>query len=550
MGVVYRGRDDSLDRDVALKVMSRGPRGRRTSARVPARGPRRRAPAAPEHRHHLRAGRARGRALHRHGAARGRGPAARDRGRHAPEPAGDAAHRAAAARRPGPCPRARHRPSRREAVQPLPAPRPAGQDHGLRRGPAGRRHHLQRAHRGHAELHVARAGAGGDRGRPQRPLLGGPHPLRAGHGREGLPGRFRRVPDVQDRPRGPGPPPDPARGEVGPAARGAHARVLQGRRTGAIRPRPRCPPTSPSRCRTWAGALDDTAARTRACSGRTSYTAPAAARPADRVPRPSRAKRVRDPAAGRARAALRPPPAAACRRAPPGCGRRSSAWRCWRRSPPGWSCSCLAPGGSRRPTPAPSLAPRGAAVSLVSGGTRPSPSAAPPSEAPPRPRPSPADGARVRPPRAVCSAPAPSAAADRRRAAAGSPRRRSSIARAISTSGAATRRRWPRPRPCCGREPGNREAKSLVEDTEADMAVVDAPQAGAGGAAAGATGRKPWPQVRAGLAVNEQRGRLLSLFKERPSRAGLTGLSTALAFAIGSAAPGRPGARSPRRIRP
>ena len=44
---------------------------------------------------------------------------------------------------------------------------------------------------GHAELHVAGAGLGRRDRRPQRPLLGGPHPLRARDRREGVPGGQR-----------------------------------------------------------------------------------------------------------------------------------------------------------------------------------------------------------------------------------------------------------------------------------------------------------------------------------------------------------------------
>ena len=66
---------------------------------------------------------------------------------------------------------------------------PAREDHGLRRRAARRAgdDHHRRGGR-HAELHVAGAGRGRRARRPQRPLLRGPHPLRARDRREGVPG--------------------------------------------------------------------------------------------------------------------------------------------------------------------------------------------------------------------------------------------------------------------------------------------------------------------------------------------------------------------------
>ena len=64
-----------------------------------------------------------------------------------------------------------------------------------------------------------------------------------------------------------------------------------------------------------------------------------------------------------------------------------------------------------------------------------------------------------------------------------------------------------------GREPGNREAKSLVEDIEADMAVA-ARLKQAEEAMRRGDREEALAQVRAGLAVKNNDGRLLRLFKE------------------------------------
>jgi type II secretory pathway component HofQ len=63
------------------------------------------------------------------------------------------------------------------------------------------------------------------------------------------------------------------------------------------------------------------------------------------------------------------------------------------------------------------------------------------------------------------------------------------------------------------REPGHREAKSLVEDIEADMAVA-ARLKQAQDAMRRGDREEALAQVRAGLAVKNNDGRLLSLFKE------------------------------------
>jgi type II secretory pathway component HofQ len=62
-------------------------------------------------------------------------------------------------------------------------------------------------------------------------------------------------------------------------------------------------------------------------------------------------------------------------------------------------------------------------------------------------------------------------------------------------------------------EPGNREARSLVEDIEADIAVASRLKQAQDAMRRGDR-EEALAQVRAGLAVKGNDGRLLSLFKE------------------------------------
>ncbi len=232
------------------------------------------------------------------------------------------------------------------------------------------------------------------------------------------------------------------------------------------------------------GALDDAAASDKGMLRRTSYTAPVAARTAGAsAPITSDARPDPPPAAPGPPSG---PPAAA---GPP----RSS----WPR-PAVLGVALLAAGGS-----------------LVSGGARlSSPSVAPPSAAPPRPRPSPTAMAPVSaPPRVVVSAPAPFAPTDPPRVAAGS----SATAQLDRAGDLYERGRYAaalaEAKAVLGREPGNREAKSLVEDIEADMAVA-ARLKQAQEAMRRGDREEALAQVRAGLAVKSNDGRLLSLFKE------------------------------------
>jgi serine/threonine-protein kinase len=169
-------------------------------------------------------------------------------------------------------------------------------------------------------------------------------------------------------------------------------------------------------------------------------------------------------------------------------------------------------GGTGRPTPAPSVRSRDGGDALVSGGARlASPSLAPPSAAPVDRGPSPTARPLPSPtPRAVISAPAPAAvdrvaeapAATAQLDRASDLYERGRYAAALAEAKAVLRR-----------EPGSREAKSLVEDIEADMAVA-ARLKQAQEAMRRGDREEALAQVRAGLAVKNNDGRLLSLFKE------------------------------------
>ncbi|HEY8151015.1 MAG TPA: serine/threonine-protein kinase, partial [Vicinamibacteria bacterium] len=169
---------------------------------------------------------------------------------------------------------------------------------------------------------------------------------------------------------------------------------------------------------------------------------------------------------------------------------------------------------SGRPTPAPSARPRDGGGSLVSGGARLASPALPPSpEAPPDRRPTPTPPRATPTPRVVPSAPVPlaTAAGDRvtGAAAAGARLERANdlyekgrYAAALAEAQAVLRG-----------EPGNREARSLVEDIEADIAVASRLKQAQDAMRRGDR-EEALAQVRAGLAVKSNDGRLLSLFKE------------------------------------
>ena len=260
------------------------------------------------------------------------------------------------------------------------------------------------------------------------------------------------------------------------------------------------------------GPLDDTAASDKGMLRRSSYTAPGAARTS--APPARDARPDQPPAAAPAPPFVPAAAAAAAHRTGPRPAVLAVALLAVIAA--GMVVLLVWPrGGPGRPTPAPSVAPRGGGGSLVSGGARlSSPRVAAPSEAPSRPRPSPTPLTPASaPPRPVVSAPAPSPTADTTRVAAGS----SATAQLDRASDLYERGRYAaalaEAKAVLGREPGNREAKSLVEDIEADMAVA-ARLKQAQEAMRRGDREEALAQVRAGLAVKNNDGRLLSLFKE------------------------------------
>jgi eukaryotic-like serine/threonine-protein kinase len=169
---------------------------------------------------------------------------------------------------------------------------------------------------------------------------------------------------------------------------------------------------------------------------------------------------------------------------------------------------------SGRPTPAPSARPRDGGGSLVSGGARLASPAPPPSpEAPPDRRPTPTPSRATPAPRVVASVPVPMATAAGERVTGAPPAgarldrandlyEKGRYAAALAEAQAVLRA-----------EPGNREAKSLVEDIEADIAVSSRLKQAQDAMRRGDR-EEALAQVRAGLAVKSNDGRLLGLFKE------------------------------------
>jgi len=263
------------------------------------------------------------------------------------------------------------------------------------------------------------------------------------------------------------------------------------------------------------GPLDDTAASDKGMLRRTSYTAPGATRTAGgSAPSASAARPGPPPAAAPAPPSVPVAAEVPTHRAGPRAAVLAVALLAVIAA--GMAVRLVWPrGGSGRATPAPSATSPGGGGSLVSGGARlSSPSVAPPSAPPARPRPSPMPATPASaPPRAVVSAPPLSPAPEATRVGGGS----SATAQLDRASDLYERGRYAaalaEAKAVLGREPGNREAKSLVEDIEADMAVA-ARLKQAQEAMRRGDREEALAQVRAGLAVKNNDGRLLSLFKE------------------------------------
>ena len=262
------------------------------------------------------------------------------------------------------------------------------------------------------------------------------------------------------------------------------------------------------------GSLDEAAASDRGMVRRASYTAPAPVRPASMSADLAGEERAPNPAA--------PAPSSASEAAPP--VTRRPAWLVpavigvtvlgatavamiallvWPRNEAG------------RPTPAASARPRGEGDSLVSGGARlASPTPPPSTEAPPDRRPTPMTPRATPGPRVVASAPVPTATADGDRVTGAPPAggarldrasdlyEKGRYAAALAEAKAVLRG-----------EPDNREAKALVEDIEADIAVASRLKQAQDAMRRGDR-EEALAQVRAGLAVKGNDGRLLALFKE------------------------------------
>ena len=166
------------------------------------------------------------------------------------------------------------------------------------------------------------------------------------------------------------------------------------------------------------------------------------------------------------------------------------------------------------PAPPPSARPRADGDSLSGRARLASPTVAGSSSASPESRPSPGPTPRASAtPRPLASAPVPAAPADAGRVAEAS----SATAQLDRASDLYERGRYAaalaEAKAVLRREPGNREAKSLVEDIEADMAVA-ARLKQAQDAMRRGDREEALAQVRAGLAVKNNDGRLLGLFKE------------------------------------
>ncbi len=270
------------------------------------------------------------------------------------------------------------------------------------------------------------------------------------------------------------------------------------------------------------GSHDDAAASDRGMVRRASYTAPGPVRPARTSGSLAREERPPTPPPAAPAPAPAPAPSSGSPAAPPLAGR------------PGWlvpavigvgvlaatAVTMLAllvwpRDGSGRPTPAASAGPRGEGDSLVSRGARlASPTPPPSTEAPPDRGPTPTPPRATSTPRVVVSVPVPTATADGGRVtgappAAGARLDRASdlyekgrYAAALAEAKAVLRA-----------EPDNREAKSLVEDIEADIAIASRLKQAQDAMRRGDR-EEALAQVRAGLAVKGNDGRLLSLFKE------------------------------------
>ena len=463
-----------------------------------------------------------------------------------PDPKVDAAHRAAAARRPRPRPRARDRPPRREAVEPLPAPR------------AGRRRSWTSAWRasggghdhrglvvGHAQLHVARAGA---RRAPSTAAATSSRPGSSSTSWSRARRPTRATPSSPCSTRSPTrspTSPHPARDRSGSGCaacssarspRTPDERYPDAARHGG-RPRP-----APSR--SWAARSDWTRGRRPGADGAGRDTAAPSARARLGV-RAARARRGAPAAGG-------PAAASAASGAPsrlPAAPRRARCGRGrGRRAPGAWPW--LAMRRAVRPSPVP-----------------------PPAVRRPRHRPSPRAGAaslrarrRPRPRRAAAPAPSLRGAPPRRRRRPRAPPSRAPEAPA--PPGRPPAERAARPRPNDYLEKGRyaaalAEARAVLRRGTRTTPKRASTRRGRGGGdrrsrtassrrgrrSRRATGKWRWRRCSAGLAVNRARRRLLALHARPRSEPRWLLATDARRFALRCAAPRGSARGSPRRIR-
>ncbi len=267
-----RGGRTSLGRDVALKFLPAERRATRPHSSAWARGARGGRAQPSEHLHHPRNRRARRRAVHRDGAARGPDAEAPDRRQAAADRASCSTggpDRRRARRRA----RARHHPPRHQAGEHLRHRARPGQGARLRAGeatssagPGARRLHETAADSGHGHrphepghdarhgrLHVARAGAGREARRAQRPVLLRRRALRDGDGPAGVRRAARRPSTFDAILHG-----TPRRAPINPALAGrARPHHRQGARKGP-------PPALPDRRRFPGGLAAEAGQRLRA----------------------------------------------------------------------------------------------------------------------------------------------------------------------------------------------------------------------------------------------------------------------------------------------
>ena len=193
MATIYRARDNQLQRDVAVKILRPEYGARpRLHRSLPARGAVRGLAEPSERRRRVRLRHGPSRAVHRHGARRGRGPPSILRRSGALPPRRRPADGPGRPRRCG-RPRARLRPPGRQARQHARGPRGPGEGRRLRDRPRALRVRADPARHDAGLGPLLQPGAGARRARDPglRHLQPGHRPVRAAHGPAAVDGRQR-----------------------------------------------------------------------------------------------------------------------------------------------------------------------------------------------------------------------------------------------------------------------------------------------------------------------------------------------------------------------